>query len=812
MVGEFIRARTGIGVKRVMLMKFIFIKILFMSISMSLAGLALTGVTRVFKNLFTQRQRYYMWLVPFILAIVPVVVSGPTINITRDTYQRGVSEAAVVETMPNVTESAVNDAAAEIVTNGTETAVQPLSAERKSFKLSIDIVMLIAYAYVLGVLIIAAYTIIRAAKFKSKFNQIAERIELDILPECMQRLGVSREVSVYKINGDGTPFVYGIINPKLVLPNGKITREALLHELTHIKRRDLTYMLFAHIIRIIHFFNPLVYIFNADLRKTMELSCDETVSVQLNGDERIAYGRSILNCSVHNSSAGIVCLSENGRNVKERIEVIMKVTKRNKAAVLVSTVLVLTILAGQTALAAAVNNNAPARNYMINSTDEVFSVVYENAESDKWWYSGFSGRKMGNIATLVNTPFYKGFSADLEVTFTPPSYREYVDTMDADIHIEMTEFIKSMDNGRAWQGKYDVIMNGELIFDDAMGYLQEIPGEGYRDVSRLYIEDGEKKFRLEHMDFNTKNDDAINKQWEVDQAESFDVTNSRFVTGTRTLIYGDSKTETDTSSFEVHSNPAEGKLLIESMSMSTDDTLLKYITTVPDETYKFDGNNKASGKFFVKESGNIIMDEFEATITGLEGGDITFTSNSENVPIKIMYTNLSTDEAAKEWYETGAYRSYEGADYSDFEKSIVSTWHRLRLSDLPFTLTLNEDKTKVIMQLKDGFDPYMWTYSYASYVGGSDSNVYQKGSKDDGVRTVELGLCKDFGSHNLQFTAYYPDPKAKKVYYDIMFRMVNGKMYYTGCSEYIDESKTYSGEAAIKWIDELSSYLRWINN
>lgn len=92
----------------------------------------------------------------------------------------------------------------------------------------------------------------------------------------------------------------------------------------------------------------------------MELSCDESAILAMNDEERLAYGKSIINYSAKGISCA-VCLSENGKNIKERIKIIMEKKKRSKFAKTLSFMLAALIIFGQTAFAAAIGTKAPKK-------------------------------------------------------------------------------------------------------------------------------------------------------------------------------------------------------------------------------------------------------------------------------------------------------------------------------------------------------------------------------------------------------------------------------------------------------------------
>ena len=76
--------------------------------------------------------------------------------------------------------------------------------------------------------------------------------------------------------------VCGLRRPVVVLP-GRLAgsldrsqlRQAVLHELAHVKRRDLLWSWPAEIARMFYFFNPIVHWVCYRLRLERELACDQ---------------------------------------------------------------------------------------------------------------------------------------------------------------------------------------------------------------------------------------------------------------------------------------------------------------------------------------------------------------------------------------------------------------------------------------------------------------------------------------------------------------------------------------------------------
>lgn len=103
--------------------------------------------------------------------------------------------------------------------------------------------------------------------------------------------------NIYIADYISTPFVLGVINPKIYLPSGIEEKEykyIIQHEKCHIRRGDTVYKILAYLALCIHWFNPLVWLAFYLFVKDMEMSCDEAVIKKLGASIRADYASSIL--------------------------------------------------------------------------------------------------------------------------------------------------------------------------------------------------------------------------------------------------------------------------------------------------------------------------------------------------------------------------------------------------------------------------------------------------------------------------------------------------------------------------------------
>ena len=106
--------------------------------------------------------------------------------------------------------------------------------------------------------------------------------------------------NIYLCDHIVSPFVIGIVKPKIYLPSSLAESEQkyiILHEQHHIKRFDHIVKLVAFAALSIHWFNPFVWLAFTLLCKDMEMSCDEAVIAKLGLEIRSDYSRSLLNLS-----------------------------------------------------------------------------------------------------------------------------------------------------------------------------------------------------------------------------------------------------------------------------------------------------------------------------------------------------------------------------------------------------------------------------------------------------------------------------------------------------------------------------------
>ncbi len=208
--------------------------------------------------------------------------------------------------------------------------------------------------WLLGVAILTLKEFLSYMKFRYIVNihkKEPSEVITNLVVECCINLDIKRPIQVYINEYVNTPMLIGLISPIILLPTDELDNQdaeyILNHELSHYKKKDLLFKFIMLSIRILHWFNPLVYIISKDLDKWCEYTCDEKNAIGLTLDMKKKYGLAILNAAasvpVYGTSFGTPLLMPQ-QNLKERLMFMLNVKRMNMNSVILSVVLTTFIL------------------------------------------------------------------------------------------------------------------------------------------------------------------------------------------------------------------------------------------------------------------------------------------------------------------------------------------------------------------------------------------------------------------------------------------------------------------------------------
>ena len=196
--------------------------------------------------------------------------------------------------------------------------------------------ILIFIVWLAGVALLAGHVVISSVRLWRRCHRrqpLTEPVAMSVLEVCCARLGVRNPPALFESAEVSSPALHGLFRPRLLLPQGFTARFSptelrfvFLHELAHLKRRDLLLNWVMAVLQAIHWFNPLVWFGFARWRSDRELACDALALEAAGEEQNQEYGRTILHLlesfSRPMSTPGLVGILEDKRQLRRRIDMI----------------------------------------------------------------------------------------------------------------------------------------------------------------------------------------------------------------------------------------------------------------------------------------------------------------------------------------------------------------------------------------------------------------------------------------------------------------------------------------------------------
>ena len=167
--------------------------------------------------------------------------------------------------------------------------------------------------WVLGILILLAYTFISYWRIRRKV-----------------RTAVLLKENIFQSENVVSPFVLGIIKPKIYLPfhmNPQDMSHVIAHEQAHICRKDHLWKPLGFLVLTLHWFNPLLWIGYVLLCRDIELACDEKVVKEFDTAQKADYSQALLSCGVNRRMVAACPLAFGEVGVKNRVKSVLHYKK-----------------------------------------------------------------------------------------------------------------------------------------------------------------------------------------------------------------------------------------------------------------------------------------------------------------------------------------------------------------------------------------------------------------------------------------------------------------------------------------------------
>lgn len=320
----------------------IFMKVIDMSRAASMV-IVVVFIVRFLLKKFPKCISYMLWSVVLFRLLCPVTLESriSLVPNLKPAFQEYMSEKDVVLPeyenevspkdffIPNIGDETKNELENELIVPTGAYLDERVKAEEVSWQALL--ILYGKYVWITGIEILFLYCVMSVV---SIHNKVSTSILL--------------KENIYIIDENISPFVMGIINPRIYLPGCLSEKEQeyiILHEKFHIKRFDYIIKLVAFIALCIHWFNPLVWIAFIFFCKDMEMSCDEAVIKRMGEVVKADYSASLLALSTQRRIICAVPVDFGEGNTKERVKNLaaLRKTKKGILAILIIGVVILIV-------------------------------------------------------------------------------------------------------------------------------------------------------------------------------------------------------------------------------------------------------------------------------------------------------------------------------------------------------------------------------------------------------------------------------------------------------------------------------------
>ena len=246
-----------------------------------------------------------LWVLVAVRLVLPVSLQSP---VSLQAAQSPVT-AALYE-LPQTQEAAQKTD--EVLSGGSTEQVTPLppteivTAQPVPTPKPVMTVSLLAAIWLAGVVMMLTYMLV---SYLGIYRRVCTAVRL--------------EDNVYRCGSWGTPFVLGLLRPRIYVPEGMddaALPQVLAHERCHIRRGDHVWKPLAFLLLAVNWFNPVLWAAYVLLGRDMERACDEMVLKNADAAQRAAYSRALVACAVRQRPAAVCPLAFGEVAVQERVK------------------------------------------------------------------------------------------------------------------------------------------------------------------------------------------------------------------------------------------------------------------------------------------------------------------------------------------------------------------------------------------------------------------------------------------------------------------------------------------------------------
>ena len=314
------------------------VMLLICSIVMSLIALLYMAINPLLSRHFSEKGRYYVWLVILVGLIIP--------------FRPQLGNALVSIEIPNEAAQPIYQIANEHTRSLLANIYFPLSNDAVALTSASQSISFawgwdwdlewwqVAFVlWLVGLLVFLSFKLANHYFFVKRVKRwrrdILDEKSSALLCSLKAEMGITKNIGLALFEGIGSPMMLGFVKPKILLPTADFAQDELRfilqHELIHYRRKDLLYKLLVLIATAIHWFNPVMYMIAKAINASCEMSCDAEIVQNADDDMRQQYSETIISVVRYQSKfkTALSTTFYGGRKgMKNRIKSIMTTNKK----------------------------------------------------------------------------------------------------------------------------------------------------------------------------------------------------------------------------------------------------------------------------------------------------------------------------------------------------------------------------------------------------------------------------------------------------------------------------------------------------
>jgi len=288
----------------------LFEEIILLSIMGSFTAMGILFVKKLFNQKLSAKFHYCIWFILIARLVIPFSLSSP-INMFDFIPQTQLENIYNNSNMWNITDQGPQKIGATDVNeyndagNNVKVQVNATGADSKSLfnelGFNLKTAAIIWFTVFIMILFYICFVNLMLTLKLRKFSSCQRQDITDLFNLCKLKLKINSTVIILYDNQLKSPMLCGYVHPKILINKEIIERLShdelryvFLHELSHLKRKDLVVSLVGMILQSIYWFNPIMLYSIHQMKKDCEIACDASVLSILNAEENKKYGQTII--------------------------------------------------------------------------------------------------------------------------------------------------------------------------------------------------------------------------------------------------------------------------------------------------------------------------------------------------------------------------------------------------------------------------------------------------------------------------------------------------------------------------------------